>query len=173
MANRDLVSERFRIALANRLKARFGKVLSGQRFSDLFNLNAHGSGTISRETARLWLRGSAMPDYEHLAVLVQWLGLGPEEFLGHHDPATSVRKDEKQALSAYGRSPVIRDLLMLWDELDIDTRRTILVMAKTLSAQNLLRRSPTRGALDIHVPGSSEFQLPTENCQTAGGTYLE
>lgn len=161
MANRDLVSEKFRIALANRLKARFGKVLSGQRFSDLYNLNAHGSGTISRETARLWIRGSAMPDYEHLAVLVQWLGMEPEEFLGHDNSATAVKKDEKRTLSADDRSHVTRDLLALWDELGTDTRRTILVVARALSAQNLVRRSRTGGALDIHFPGSSEFQLPT------------
>lgn len=114
-----------------------------------------------------------MPDYGHLAVLVQWLGIEPEEFLGHDNPATSVRKDEKHSLSADGSSPVTRDLLMLWDELDPDTRRTLLVVAKALSAQKLVRRSRTRGVLDIHFPGSGEFQLPTENCQTAGGTYLE
>lgn len=173
MANRDVVSEKFRIVLATRLKARFGKVLSAQRFSDLYNLNAHGSSTISRETARLWIRGNNMPDYGHLAVLVQWLGIDPEEFLGNENPATTVQNDEKRTRPAQGRNHVTRDLMALWDELDPDTRRTVLVVAKALSAQQPVRRGGDDGALDIHPLVSSKFQLPTENCQTGGATYLE
>jgi hypothetical protein len=173
MATRDVVSTRFRIALGRQLKIRFGKVLSAQRFSDLYNLNAHGSSTISRETARLWIRGKVLPDYGHLAVLVQWLELDPEDFLGHENPATTVKNEKLRPISTEGRDHVTRDLLALWDELDPDTRRTVLVVAKTLSAQRPVRRGGNDGALDIHRLATSKFKLPTENYQTGEATYLE
>jgi hypothetical protein len=165
MATRDVVSTRFRIALSHRLKTRFGKMLSAQRFSDLYNLNAHGSSTISRETARLWIRGNAMPDYGHLAVLVQWLELDPEEFLGNENWATDTIKDENRKLNAEHWNHVTRDLLALWDELDPETRRTILVVAQALSTQKAKLKVSASGMLDMQAIISSQVKLPNEDWQ--------
>jgi hypothetical protein len=140
MANRQVISARFRIALANRLKTRFGKVLSAQRFSDLYNLNAYGSSTISRETARLWIRGNAMPDYGHLAVLIHWLGINPEEFLGNENPDRIDTQTTNPITPAKSKCHAPNDLITLWGKLEPETRRTLLLVAKALSAEQRVDR---------------------------------
>lgn len=136
MSGRDVVSQRFHAALIKGLQTRFGKILSAQRFSDLFNLNAHGSSTISRETARLWIRGNAMPDYGHLAVLVQWLAIHPEDFLGNkNSPGADASGKNRNSIPTGGIQHSTRDLLALWDTIDTDTQKTILVVARALSAE--------------------------------------
>ncbi len=165
MANRDVVSARFRIALANRLKSRFGKVISAQRFSDLYNLNAYDSTTISRETARLWIRGNAMPDYGHLAVLVQWLGIKPEEFLGKQDPSPQALPEDNPSTHGDNRNQFKRDLLALWDELDPETRKTVLVVAVALSAQKNAGNDSTAGLPDMGAVIAAKAKLPTKDWQ--------
>ncbi len=165
MANRDVVSARFRISLANRLKNRFGKVISAQRFSDLYNLNAYGSTTISRETARLWIRGNAMPDYGHLSVLVQWLGINPEEFLGKENSTASGITDESKTALGGARNHVTRDLLALWDDLDPETRRTVLMVAKALSTQKMHDGDGTTEMMDMPLITHDKTKLPNGDCQ--------
>ncbi len=164
MKNRDRVSAKFQAALVNRLKTKFGKVVSAQRFSDMYNLNAHDSTTICRETARLWIRGNAMPDYGHLAVLVRWLGLNPDEFLGSETPSPVAIMDEKPGLPTGGRGHADNDLLALWDELDPESRETLLALAKAL----LGRRAANRPS-DVETAGrpaiaGGKAQLPTDDC---------
>ncbi len=164
MANRDVVSARFRVALANRLKIRFGKVLSAQRFSDLYNLNAHGSNTISRETARLWIRGNSMPDYGHLAVLIQWLGINPEDFLSNKSISGSGNQEVKQT-PPDNKNHFAGDLLALWDEFDPETQRTVMVIAKALSIQKTAKHSTRGGILNMQALITGRIKPPTEDCQ--------
>ncbi len=165
MKNRDAVSARFRIALAKKLKSRFGKILSAQRFSDLYNLNARDSTTISRETARLWIRGNAMPDYGHLAALVQWLGIDPGEFLGNEKSPESCITD--LAITAPGgpKSHMTKDLLALWDELDPETRRTVLLVAKAFSNQKTQSSDDLSAMVEISPVISGKSKLPNDDCQ--------
>ncbi len=146
MSGRDVVSQRFHAALIKSLQIRFGKILSAQRFSDLFNLNARGSSTISRETARLWIRGNAMPDYGHLAVLVQWLAIHPEDFLGNENALRADTSGKNRISMPTGdKQYANRDLLALWDNIDTDTQKTILIVAKALSAE---KRADAMKAVD-------------------------
>ncbi len=165
MANRDVVSARFRIALANRLKNRFGKVISAQRFSDLYNLNAYGSTTISRETARLWIRGNAMPDYGHLSVLVQWLGINPEEFLGKENSQASGITHERKTAPDCARNHITKDLLALWDDLDPETRRTVLLVARALSTQKMHHGDGTTELMEMPLLIRDKAKLPNGDCQ--------
>lgn len=165
MANRDVVSARFRIALANRLKTRFGKVISAQRFSDLYNLNAYGSTTISRETARLWIRGNAMPDYGHLSVLVQWLGINPEEFLGNENSPVSGITDEMKTVPGGARNHATNDLLAIWDDLDPETRRAVLLVAQALATRKIHRADDTTEMMDIRPIILGKAKLPNGDCQ--------
>ncbi len=57
------------------LKEKYGSVPSAAELAMQFNLRAHGTKTISRESARKWLRGLALPEISKLMVLVEWLSL--------------------------------------------------------------------------------------------------
>ena len=46
-----------------------------------FNLRAHGTSVVSRETARKWLKGLALPSSSHLITIIKWLKLNPSDFL--------------------------------------------------------------------------------------------
>jgi hypothetical protein len=80
--NRETTLSKFERTLRTGIAKKLGRQVSAQRFADQFNLRAHGTDTISRETARKWIRGTTIPDYERLAVLIEWLELDPLEFLG-------------------------------------------------------------------------------------------
>jgi hypothetical protein len=57
------------------LMKKYGSVPSAAALATQFNLRAHGTKTITREAARKWLRGMAMPEMSKLTVLVDWLCL--------------------------------------------------------------------------------------------------
>jgi len=79
--NRKLVGELFSRSIKTLLTEKYGYLPSAAKFSDAFNLRAHGTTTISRETARKWLKGEAIPELSRLRVLMTWLGLKPADFL--------------------------------------------------------------------------------------------
>jgi len=79
--NRKLVGELFSRSIKTLLTKKYGYLPSAAKFSDAFNLRAHGTTTISRETARKWLKGEAIPELSRLRVLMTWLGLKPADFL--------------------------------------------------------------------------------------------
>jgi hypothetical protein len=79
--NRKIAGDLFSKSLKELLTARYGYIPSAAKFSDAFNLRAHGTTTISRETARKWIRGEAIPELSRLRVLINWLGLKPSDFL--------------------------------------------------------------------------------------------
>lgn len=69
---------------------KFGKIPSANIFANQFNLRAYGTKTITRETARKWLLGLAVPEIDKLVVLVEWLDIdvlnlfGQEPKLANH-----------------------------------------------------------------------------------------
>jgi hypothetical protein len=79
--NRKAACALFGQALGRCLITQYGRIPSAAKFADAFNLRAHGTTTISRETARKWLNGSAIPEVGRLKVLISWVGLKPAEFL--------------------------------------------------------------------------------------------
>lgn len=86
--NREKAGRLFAQAFKERLKEKYIRVPSAAKIADAFNLRAHGTSTISRETAMKWLNGEALPEIGKLIVLLKWLNLKPEDFLDI-DPATS------------------------------------------------------------------------------------
>ena len=79
--NRKLAGQLFAQAFKERLKEKYIRVPSAAKIADAFNLRAHGTSTISRETARKWLKGEGLPEIGKLNVLLKWLNLKPEDFL--------------------------------------------------------------------------------------------
>ena len=53
--------DNFSNALSDALRNRYGKVPSAAFFMNEFNIRAYGTKFISRETARKWLKGLALP----------------------------------------------------------------------------------------------------------------
>lgn len=95
-ANRKLASHLFASALRDALADGQRRLPSAAKFADAFNLRAHGTSTITRETARKWLKGEAMPEIGKMQVLIHWLNLDPAVFL--QPPATdtsSMRGNEE------------------------------------------------------------------------------
>lgn len=83
------ITQKFAKTLKEQLILRFGKVPSASVLANNFNLRAYGTQTISRETARKWLAGLAYPENSRLQVLVQWLGLDANRFIGTQTTITS------------------------------------------------------------------------------------
>jgi hypothetical protein len=54
---------------------KMGKTPSANSFANQFNLRAYGTTTITRETARKWRLGLAVPSMDKLAVLIEWLDI--------------------------------------------------------------------------------------------------
>ncbi len=57
------------------LKQKFGKIPSSTELANQFNLRAYGTKTVTRETARKWKCGLALPKAGSLQVLIEWLSL--------------------------------------------------------------------------------------------------
>lgn len=63
----------FSSQLNEKLIQKFGKKFSSNMFARDFNLRAEDKKSISRETARKWLRGMAFPEPDKLKILADWL----------------------------------------------------------------------------------------------------
>lgn len=133
MDNRDNIADKFRVVLCRHLKDRFGKIISAQRFADQYNLKAHGTTPISRETARRWIRGSAIPDYGHLLALVRWLELDPDEFLGNegHTPVASQRL--VPITNGQAGQAQVENLMKVLECLDEEIVGTLVTIAEALA----------------------------------------
>ncbi len=73
MNNRKNTASCLSKILNEALIKKFGKIPSANTFANQFNLRAYGTKTITRETARKWLLGLAVPEIDKLVVLVDWL----------------------------------------------------------------------------------------------------
>ena len=65
----------FSIALINGLVLRYKSVPSAAFIAKEFNLRIEGMEPISQESARRWIRGLAIPEFDKLLVLRSWLDL--------------------------------------------------------------------------------------------------
>ncbi len=116
--NRKMAGALFSQSLKEVLIEKYGYLPSAAKFSDAFNLRAHGTATISRETARKWLRGDAIPELSRLKVLVTWLGIKPSVLFetGVETPPPA-KSGNHAAESGWGDRPHGK-LLSLLNELD-------------------------------------------------------
>lgn len=95
MNNRKSTASCLAKAINEGLIKKFGKIPSANIFANQFNLRAYGTKTITRETARKWLLGLAVPEIDKLVVLVEWLDIdvlnlfGQEPKLANHHNGSS------------------------------------------------------------------------------------
>ena len=119
--NLDDAKARFSKALNFALLHKFGRIPTANTLANQFNFRAEGIGGVTRETARKWLAGQAIPEIAKLIVLVDWLGLDTNAFMSSR-PA-DVNKEDDVVIDT------IRELLMQMDE---KTRSMVLITAWAL-----------------------------------------
>ena len=125
--NLDDAKARFSKALNFALLHKFGRIPTANSLANQFNFRAEGQSGVTRETARKWLAGQAIPEVAKLIVLVDWLGLDANSFMSTRP--TEVQTDDDVVVDT------IRELLKHMDE---KTRSTILITAWALrEAQGL------------------------------------
>ena len=116
--NLDDAKARFSKALNFALLHKFGRIPTANSLANQFNFRAEGQAGVTRETARKWLAGQAIPEVAKLIVLVDWLGLDANAFMSTR-PA-DVQTDDDVVVDT------IRELLKHMDE---KTRSMILITA--------------------------------------------
>ncbi len=130
--NRETTLGKFERALRASIARKLGRKISAQRFADQYNLRAHGTETISRETARKWIRGTTIPEYERLAILVQWLDLDPLEFLDHDNAKEKRKSFDPTELFAQGSPNRLENLITIVKALDEKSVEALFVTAWVL-----------------------------------------
>jgi hypothetical protein len=71
----NFILELFSRELRLKCKQKYGVILSAEQFARNYNLRSHEMNSISRETARKWLRGVSFPEPKRLIVLIDWLDI--------------------------------------------------------------------------------------------------
>jgi hypothetical protein len=133
-SSRHLANSLFAAALREALVCAFGKVPSAAKFADAFNLRAHGSSTISRETARKWLQGHCMPEIGKMRILIQWLKLDPASFLQSGESSTDSPASTHIDSSSTSKSGIQEALIGLLRHLDHQSIETLYLTATAMKA---------------------------------------
>ncbi len=141
-ANRKRANHLFAHVLRQALVDAQGRTPSAAKFADAFNLRAHGTSTISRETARKWLRGEAMPEVGKIGVLIQWLNIDPSSFL--RPIPTDGKSQYRVEIALSADRPNARQVLM--DILQHLDDRSIEALYLTAGAMHALREKE-KGAI--------------------------
>ncbi len=114
----DDAKARFSKALTQALLSRTGKIPTANALANQFNYHAVGMAAVSRETARKWLTGQAIPEVPKLIVLVDWLGLDANEFMSSR--AVKPQSDDDLVIET------LRELVRFMDD---RTRAMVLLSA--------------------------------------------
>ena len=130
--NRKTAGDLFSRSLKELLTAKYGYIPSASKFSDAFNLRAHGTTTISRETARKWIRGDAIPELSRLKVLINWLGLKPSVFLEEESNDSSFVTAVAEGDQDSTEEDVQQKLISLINDLDKKSIETLFIAAWAL-----------------------------------------
>ena len=127
------MKDQFAKNLARQLLEYYGRIPSASILARDFNLRAdEGLRAISQETARRWIRGMSLPEFDKLQVLAQWLNLDVAFF-----PASSQAIDPDQNSTSYvGKqrptNQVEFALLQAFRETDLRGKRILLAVAESL-----------------------------------------
>jgi hypothetical protein len=127
---RDVLRRNFSQALSEALVKRFGRLPSATLFANQYNFRAHGAVPISRETARKWMVGLAIPEMPRLNILIEWLELDTNKFLASANSKTST------AIAAQQDDLTIQTILELLRQMDSKTRSVVLITAWALRETN-------------------------------------
>ena len=112
---------------------KFGHRISATRFADEYNLRAYGTTTISRETARKWMTGCAIPQYGRLAVLIKWLDLNPMDFFDNKKAASAIAANSPDSKDDNERAQRLASLTSIMQNLDTKSAEVVLLTAWALS----------------------------------------
>lgn len=138
---RDALRLNFGEALKAALIHRLGKLPSATYLANQFNFRAHGTTPISRETARKWITGQAIPEIERLNILIEWLELDSHKFLARGASRSAMRAvDTDDDL-------IIETIVELLKKMDAKTRSVVLITAWALRETN----STPLGHLNLHA----------------------
>lgn len=128
--SRDVLRRNFSNELRTALIKRMGKLPSSTHFANQFNFRAHGTTAITRETARKWVTGQAIPEIERLQILIEWLELDPHKFLASNaSQATAIEPVTADDL-------IIETIVELLRKMDPKTRSVVLITAWALRETN-------------------------------------
>lgn len=130
--NRETTLRKFERTLRTGIARKLGRQVSAQRFADQFNLRANGTTTISRETARKWIRGEAIPEISRLKVLVNWLGLRTSVFLEEEDGDPSTIETVSGIDQDSAKVDIQKRLILLINDLDEKSIEALFVAAWAL-----------------------------------------
>ena len=75
MRGKQSLRDSFSLSLTDALVVRYRKVPSAAFVANQFNLRVRSSQLITQETARRWMRGLGIPEFDKLLVLRSWLSL--------------------------------------------------------------------------------------------------
>jgi transcriptional regulator with XRE-family HTH domain len=115
--NYKLVLSTFSAEFRSKLEAIYGKHrLSAELVSREFNLRCVGCRGISRETARRWLTGIALPEYGRLLAVVRWLEIDISKIFPSDSLQQSTVSDRLNELSE-------SDLRKALDKIAIETNK--------------------------------------------------
>ncbi|CAB4168906.1 hypothetical protein UFOVP1516_32 [uncultured Caudovirales phage] len=99
MLNLDATKIKFSKLLNEALVLKYNKHVSTTFFVNQFNLRAYGTNVIGYETGRKWLKGICIPHTASMNVLVRWLGLDANCFLGDKELEILVSITKEDLLS--------------------------------------------------------------------------
>lgn len=129
-SSRDVLRRNFSNALRTALMNRMGKMPSSTHFANQFNFRSQGTTAITRETARKWVTGQAIPEIERLQILIEWLELDPQKFLfTSASQAAVIEPGTRDDL-------IIETVVELLRKMDPKTRSVVLITAWALLETN-------------------------------------
>ncbi len=126
--NKTITTERFSQALNRALFEKYGRSPSSTLLANDFNLRAYGTTTITRETARKWMRGLAIPEASKLKTLSEWLDLD----LGSVFKAINDETVLNQNLTIEANEQYQQTLYTLVKDLDDKSKQAVLLTAWSL-----------------------------------------
>jgi transcriptional regulator with XRE-family HTH domain len=128
MNNRTITIQRFSIVLNQALFEKYGRSPIATMLANHFNLRAHGTTTITRETARKWMRGLAIPEASKLKTLAECLDLD----LGGVFKTISNEAVLDQGVLTNANSEYHSTLQSLVNDLDSKSKEAVLLTAWSL-----------------------------------------
>jgi hypothetical protein len=90
-SDRSILNDKFAQNLQHCLIRKFKRIPTAQNFANAFNSQTNHANSITRESARKWITGQAIPEFDRLVILQDWLNLdlngfgkAPEEVESTH-----------------------------------------------------------------------------------------
>ena len=133
MRDKQSLRDSFSLSLIDALVVRYRKVPSAAFIANQFNLRVRSSQFITQETARRWMRGLGIPEFDKLLVLRSWLSLDLNA-LG----MPSIKSDEKENADGLNQAFSQEAIKDRDDYLEITARikGTLRELARQLSVLN-------------------------------------